>query len=199
MTSPSLNWRWKILFLLCAIVIATVVWHRCRPLLPGPAPIPIGTPIDSLDGVVVHHNGRMGNVSSRNVIDGYNVGLRYQCVEFVKRYFLERYDHRMPNSYGHAKDFFDTALADGSLNQARGLLQFRNNSASKPQPGDLLVLDGWKGNPYGHVAIVSKVQSGEIEIVQQNCGTTRETIGLDMHDGKWRLDGRRALGWLRMP
>lgn len=194
-----MNWRWKILFLLCALALAVVVWNHYRPLIPEPVRIAIGTPLDSLDGVIVHHNGGMGNVSSRNVVDGYNVGLRYQCVEFVKRYYLEHYGHRMPNSYGHAKDFFDTVVADGALNTARGLLQFRNNSASKPQPGDLLVLDGWKGNPYGHVAIVSKVEDGEVEIVQQNCGTTRETIGLEMRDGKWRLDSRRALGWLRMP
>lgn len=194
-----MNWRWKALFVACALVLAIVVWNQYSPLLLERSPIAIGAPLDSLNGVIVHHNGGMGNVSSRNMVDGYNVGLRYQCVEFVKRYYLERFNHRMPNSYGHAKDFFDTSLADGALNPARGLLQFRNNSASMPEPGDLLVLDGWKGNPYGHVAIVSNVEDGEVEIVQQNCGTTRETIGLDMYDGKWRLDSRRALGWLRMP
>lgn len=194
-----MNWRWKALFLLCAFVLALVVWNRYSPLFPEHAPIAIGAPLDSLDGVIVHHNGGMGNVSSRNVVDGYNVGLRYQCVEFVKRYYLEHYGHRMPNSYGHAKDFFDTTVVDGALNTARGLLQFTNNSGAKPLPGDLLVLDGWKGNPYGHVAIVSKVEDGEVEIVQQNCGATRETIDLEMHDGKWRLGSRRALGWLRMP
>lgn len=49
--------------------------------------------------------------------DGYNVGLRYQCVEFVKRYYsLEHYAHRMPNSYGHAKDLFDPRVEDGAMN-----------------------------------------------------------------------------------
>ncbi|SUD83261.1 Uncharacterised protein [Stutzerimonas stutzeri] len=54
-----------------------------------------------------------GNLSK----DGYNLGLRYQCVEFVKRYYFERHGHRMPDTYGHAKSFFDPSLGDGALNE----------------------------------------------------------------------------------
>ncbi|MEX1132852.1 MAG: CHAP domain-containing protein [Flavobacteriales bacterium] len=169
--------------------------------LPIPAPIPLapGTPLDSLHGVVVYHNGSMSNVSGRNVVDGYNVGLRYQCVEFVKRYYLEHYGHRMPNSYGHAKDFFDASVKDGALSADRGLLQFTNPSPSKPAVGDLLILDGWGGNAYGHVAIVSEVSDGELEVVQQNTGSTRGTYDVDLVDGKWRVESDRVLAWSRMP
>jgi len=147
----------------------------------------------------VYHNGSMSNVSGRNVVEGYNVGLRYQCVEFVKRYYLEHYGHRMPNSYGHAKDLFDPSVKDGALNLDRGLLQFTNPSASKPAVGDLLVLNGWRGNAYGHVAIVSAVEDGELEVVQQNTGSTRGRYGSDMIDGTWGVDSDRVLGWSRMP
>ena len=71
-----------------------------------------GDPLDSLNGVVVYCNGGFSGNSGRNMVDGYNIGLKYQCVEFVKRYYFERFDHRMPNSYGHAKDFFDSTVAD---------------------------------------------------------------------------------------
>lgn len=158
-----------------------------------------GAPLDSLNGVVVYHNGGMNATHGRNVVDGYNVGLKYQCVEFVKRYYLEHYRHRMPDSYGHAKDFFDAAVEDGGLNKRRALLQFTDPSAKKPEAGDLLILDGWSGNPYGHVAIVSRVADGEVEVVQQNCGSTRDAFDLDLVDGRWRVDNKRVLGWLRMP
>jgi len=158
-----------------------------------------GDRLDSLNGVVVFHNAGMGNVSGRNVVDGYNVGLKYQCVEFVKRYYLEHYSHRMPNSYGHAKDFFSSAITDGEINPDRGLLQYTNGSKSLPMVGDLVVLDGWKGNPYGHVAIISAVDDGEVELVQQNTGSTRVEYDLDLIDGRWRIDNKRILGWLRMP
>jgi surface antigen len=189
------------LFLLLALLLLTAAgawWWSGGHEAHTSAPRKAGTPLDSLHGVVVYDNAGMGNVSGRNVVDGYNVGLRYQCVEFVKRYYLERYDHRMPNSYGHAKDLFDRTVADGAVNEDRGLVQFTNPSSAMPIAGDLVVLDGWPGNPYGHVAIVSKVADGEVEIVQQNTGSTRGTYDLDHMDGKWRIDSKRVLGWLRV-
>lgn len=158
-----------------------------------------GDPLDSLNGVIVYHNDGMNATHGRNMVDGYNVGLKYQCVEFVKRYYLEHYQHRMPDSYGHAKDFFEAGLKDGALNKRRALLQFTNPSKSKPQAGDLVVLDAWGGNPYGHVAIICKVENGEVEVVQQNTGSTRNTYDVDLIDGRWKVDSPRVLGWLRMP
>jgi len=39
--------------------------------------------------------------------DGYYYGRKWQCVEFIKRYFYDYCGHSMPNVWGHAKDFFD--------------------------------------------------------------------------------------------
>jgi hypothetical protein len=192
--------RRLLLILSLFALIGGLAWYfKADLLLPTPIPLEPGTPLDSLHGVVVYHNGSMSNVSGRNVVDGYNVGLRYQCVEFVKRYYLEHYGHRMPNSYGHAKDFFDVSVKDGALSADRGLLQFTNPSASKPVVGDLLILDGWSGNAYGHVAIISAVEAGGLEVVQQNTGSTRGNFDMDHVDSKWLVDSDRVLGWLRMP
>ena len=54
----------------------------------------VGQRIDSLNGVFVYYNGSVSNVSGRNkASDGYNLGMKYQCVEFVKRYYLEYLNH----------------------------------------------------------------------------------------------------------
>lgn len=83
----------------------------------------IGQRIDSLNGVFVYYNGGVDHVSERNTTtDGYNIGLKYQCVEFVKRYYYEHLNHKMPDSYGHAKDFFDNTVTDGQLNKKRNLI-----------------------------------------------------------------------------
>lgn len=158
-----------------------------------------GDMIDSLNGVVVYCNGGFSGNSGRRVVDGYNIGLKFQCVEFVKRYYYERFAHRMPNSYGDASDFFDTAVADGALNKARGLLQFKNCSAEPPQEEDLVVFGPSVGNRFGHVAIIGRVGDGEVEVVQQNTGSTRSTYDLDLVDGRWVIDNSRILGWLRRP
>ena len=159
-----------------------------------------GEAIDSLNHVQVYFNGGVNHVEGRTIIDGYNVGLKYQCVEFVKRYYLEFYKHKMPDSYGHAKSFFQRQLKDGAINKQRNLLQFSNPSRNIPEVGDLLVLDGSVFNQYGHVAIISNVSGNEIEIIQQNPGpfsSSRASFNLMDIDGKYQIESNRILGWLR--
>ncbi len=160
-----------------------------------------GQKIDSMDRVAVYYNGGSRNIFGRNrTSDGYNLGLKYQCVEFVKRYYYEHYDHRMPDSYGNAKDYFDPSLDDGQLNIKRGLTQFRNPSKSQPKKGDLLIFEATYYNQFGHVAIVSKVEENKIEIIQQNPGkyaSSREEIRIKKKNRKWTIKNSRILGWLR--
>ncbi|SCY40837.1 CHAP domain-containing protein [Nonlabens sp. Hel1_33_55] len=160
----------------------------------------VGDEVDSFNGVVVYYNGSVSNVEGRRVTNGYNVGLKYQCVEFVKRYYLEYLNHKMPDSYGHAKSFYNPNVVDGTINKQRGLLQYRNGSLSKPKVDDLIVMDGTMGNPYGHVAIISKVNDGSIEIIQQNPGPTslsRVSYKLTQRGKKWIVEKSNVLGWLR--
>ena len=161
----------------------------------------IGEPIDSLNNVYVYFNGEVSNVSGRNLTtDGYNLGLKYQCVEFVKRYYFEHLNHKMPDSYGNAKDFYNTNLKDGQKNKQRNLIQYSNPSTTKPKINDLLIFRGTTFNKYGHVAIISNQTEKEIEIIQQNpgiFGKSREKYNLIKENGKWKIDNDRILGWLR--
>ncbi len=161
----------------------------------------VGDEIDNLDGVAVYYNGVIGHVKERNLApDGYNIGLKWQCVEFVKRYYYEYYDHKFPNSYGHAKDFFKASIKDGGWNQERALVQYKNGSQSQLKKGDLVVFDGTKFNIYGHVAIVSAVWDDRIEIIQQNpgpIGSSRVIYPLKHVNGKWYIEHKNLLGWLR--
>jgi len=162
----------------------------------------VGQVLDSLNGVKIYYNGGVGHTGSRNVsIDGYNIGLTYQCVEFVKRYYYEYYHHKMPDSYGNAKDFFDNTVKDGSISQKRDLIQFTNPSKTKPKIGDLVIFDGTVGNPYGHVAIISNVTYKSIEIIQQNPGpfaSSRISLNLDLTNTDYKIQESKLLGWLRM-
>lgn len=159
----------------------------------------IGQPIDSLNNVKVYYNGGFSQIHGRNVAaDGYNLGLKYQCVEFVKRYYYVHLNHKMPNSYGHAKYFFDKRVKDGGFNRNRDLRQYTNMSSTKPEVNDLVIFDGSSFNNYGHVAIVSKVKAYNIEVIQQNVGTkTRASFKLRKVGDKWRIESKQALGWLR--
>lgn len=173
------------------IINHTNVFRSCEP----------GDKIDSLNNVYVYYNGNSSSIRGRNVSkDGYNIGLKYQCVEFVKRYYYEFYNHKMPNSYGHAKDFFNSNLKDGQYNSDRALFQYSNASMVKPEVGDLLIFGPTAFNAFGHVAIVSVVYEDEIEIIQQNSGSfsaSREEFDLILEEDRWRIKNDRVLGWLR--
>lgn len=164
-------------------------------------PHAVGQPVDTFNGVVVYYNGKISHVSGRNLTaDNYNLGLRYQCVEFVKRYYYEFLKHKMLDPYGHAKDFYDKSVPDGQKNGKRGLFQYSNPSRTKPEIHDLVIFDGHAGNSYGHVAIISDVNDYEIEIVQQNpgiFGNSRERFPLTFQNDSWKITHDRILGWLR--
>lgn len=159
----------------------------------------IGKEIDSFNNVSVYYNGNPKNIEGRNIAkDGYNLGLNYQCVEFVKRYYYEYLNHKMPNSYGHAKDFYNKETNDGELNISRNLFQYNNPSFSKPKVNDILVMDKSLFNNFGHVSIISKVSDASVEVVQQNVFLfTRENYDLKFIEGKWIVDNKRVLCWLR--
>lgn len=161
----------------------------------------VGLPIDSFNRVLVYYNGGMGHVDGRNVTaDGYNLGLKYQCVEFIKRYYYEYFNFKMPNTYGHAKEYFDSSLPDGGFNAKRGLIQFENAGTTPPKVNDIVVFGPTAGNSFGHIAIVSRVLDGEIEIIQQNVGKqTRVRFPLVHFESYWTVAHESILGWLRLP
>ena len=155
----------------------------------------IGQVIDHLNNVPIYYNGGVRNTSGRHKsIDGYNYGLKWQCVEFVKRYYFDHLNHRMPNTWGHAREFFNLVLYDGDLNQDRGLYQFRNGSYHKPRLDDIIV---FSADRFGHIAIVSEVGADYIEIAQQNVrDESRDRYELTNDNGRWRIRDARILGWL---
>lgn len=189
------------LIVIGAIALIMIFANRMRSLITNNQ-YNIGTPIDSLNGVFVYYNGDVSNVSGlHKTPDGYNLGLRYQCVEFVKRYYYEYLNQKIPDAPGHAKDFFDPSIADGNMNTQRNLIQYTNTSTSKPSVDDIIIYNATAENKYGHVAIISKVSNDEIEIIQQNSGpmgSSRNTHPLVFEDGRWTINDDLALGWLRI-
>ena len=161
----------------------------------------IGDILDIHNGIPIYYNGpNFKHVLGRNMTpDGYNLGLKYQCVEFAKRYYYERYGHKMPNSYGHAKDFFDQSLGDYGYNKQRGMYQYRNVREYKPQVDDILVYGPHEGNPYGHLAIISKVGEDYVELVQQNKGKRpRQKLNLVKYMEYYTVADYNIIGWLRL-
>jgi surface antigen len=176
------------LVILCASLAGLLCYNNSR----------VGQVLDRYRGVAVHDNGLIYFRSyGRNYsADGYYYGQKWQCVEFVKRFYDQAKGHKMPDVMGHARSFFDDGLADGALNARRGLHQFRNGSIQAPQPDDLMVFSDTK---YGHVAIVTEIGSNTVEVIQQNIlGRTRQRFSLAVSNGHHFVSApRQPAGWLR--
>lgn len=118
-------------------------------------------------------------------------GPRYQCTEYVKRFFDE------PDWNGHARDYFETAEAKGFQACPDG------QTTVRPESRDILVFDrGSKG--FGHVAIIETVTVSEsgafLDIVEQNFGRGRRRLPLVNKGGLWTIGEVGKLvteGWLR--
>ena len=191
----------KIVYLLIGLIVLLYFSNKVLKKVNFNSNYEVGQGIDSLHNVIVHYNGGVGNVEERNTVEGYNIGLKYQCVEFVKRYYFEYLNHKMPDSYGHAISFFDPTLKDGAINKQRNLTQYTNPSQLQPKVSDLIIMNKTTFNKYGHVAIVSKVDKNKIEIIQQNPGPfkpSRLAFNLEKNqEGKWQIENKKILGWLR--
>lgn len=159
----------------------------------------IGRKIDSYMDVPVYYNGLIFYKSyGKNYSkDGYYYGRKWQCVEYVKRFYYDKFNHEMPNVMGNAKDFFDKKIKNGEINKDRNLVQFWNGQGELPQINDLIVIENKR---YGHVGIVSKVTESEIEIVQQNAWIkTKEKFKIINNNGKKEVGGsNKPIGWLRI-
>jgi len=161
-----------------------------------------GTIIDSYKGVDVFYNGSVSHVNGRNKTkDGYNLGLKHQCVEFAKRFYYEAFNHKMPNSYGHAKDFYNSKLKHGSINKERNMYQYKNGGNEKPKTNDLIVIGPSKYNKFGHLMIVTNVKKDVVSFIQQNPGPNNPSRGklkVEYNNGSWSIKSQNILGWLRL-
>ena len=134
-------------------------------VMPASGANSVGTPcastLASYKGVPARSNGVYPYGSCRG---DSAYGLQYQCVEYVRRFYhrvkgIETRNGMAGNLWdGDAKDYFETA-------KAKGLNAFKNGGLTAPLPDDIII---FKGGLYGHVAIITSVADGYIEVIQQN-------------------------------
>ncbi len=158
----------------------------------------VGTIIDSYCDVPVYENGYMFQVGHGKHYDeeGYYYGQKWQCVEYVKRFYKQVLAHVMPDGMGHARSFFDDRIDHGSLNSKRGLVQYYNGGDCIPKVNDILL---FQDTQYGHMGIVTSVTE-HVEIIQQNIvGQSRQQFTLEFDNNGWFVRTPRvAAAWLRL-
>ena len=153
-----------------------------------------GDPLGNYNEVTTYYNPP-GYVSyTYNYYNGINTGMKWQCVEFVNRYYLQIFGINIRIPGQDAIDYYPNA------NQ-RGLDAFPNGGVTSPQVGDILCLGG---NKDGHVAIIREVNTTNIKVIHQNTGNVDPLYFTFPRNGN-SISGSQlgpgyyVQGWLRKP
>jgi len=117
----------------------------------------------------IFSNGACNHISAEVSVDnkGSYLGLKYQCVEFVRRYIFTKHQINLADRW-RAKD----AAEWYSNKQAMGL---ENVEPENSQAGDIIT---FTGGSYGHLAIISSVQKDGLMLCGQNFFNDRRDAGL---------------------
>ena len=118
------------------------------------------------------------NTEAWNYVNGQSTyGLKWQCVEMVRR-FYSQFNFGLLPGVARAYQMFD------AVKGKPGFETFENGSRQKPIWGDILVFGSGKGDglAYGHVAIVIEINrvNKKIYFVQQNVGiNAKDSLPID--------------------
>jgi len=114
----------------------------------------------------------------------------YQCVDLIKQYWYEVYGIRS-GAWGNAIDYW--------VRPNRTMLKYFSKVAgSNAKTGDVVVLRGHSGNPYGHIGIATgRLTGSQVEILEQN-GSSGSGSGTGGNAIRTRfVDRSRVAGLLR--
>jgi trypanothione synthetase/amidase len=145
----------------------------------------------------------------RNFDDGLFTGFKWQCVEFARRWLLERKNLILPDIPWavHIFNMKSVKLAtDGSDVPAVSTL---NGTTSAPEGDALLIWPSMEDSTVGHVAAIVEVGDGYVRVADQNHTFTKWTGNYSQElkvtkdaDGKYHMvdaDGIAPIGWVSFP
>jgi glutathionylspermidine amidase/synthetase len=144
--------------------------------------------------------------------NGVYYGIKYQCVEFVRRWLIQVYGLTL-DDVEMAYEIFDLPYAIKLQNKTLIIWNnVQNGSSPRPVPGSLLVWGkGGRFGETGHVAIVTEVSDQWIRIAEQNVHNTKWPYGrnyarelsveYDANTGNYLIHDElgEILGWKNLP
>ena len=100
-------------------------------------------------------------------------GLQWQCIEYVRRWYILVLNLTFP-SIKYAIDLWKIDYVNDPItNKQYRFYSVPNGSNREPTPGDVLVFKPSRLYPYGHVAIITRLDKDAIYLAEQNMDTKR--------------------------
>jgi glutathionylspermidine synthase len=172
--------------------------------------LPYGAVQGEVDGVKAYSNGHDSHFEAERNIDGrIMTGFRWQCVEFSRRWLLERKGLLLPD-IPTAALMFDMKHVDCvESGDPVDIVSVPNGTTEKPIKDTLLIFPVSDVSPYGHVAVITGVFDDHITIADQNQhfhkweGNYSAKMPLRIEDGKYTVvnvhEAANPVGWMTFP
>ena len=156
-------------------------------------------------GVVAYSNKSDRHFSGdRNFEDGLYTGFKWQCVEFARRWLLEKKGLILPDVHWAAHIFSHTEIVRAADGATVPTVAVKNGTAARPVADTLLIYPSTENNMVGHVAAIVEVGDGWIRIADQNhsfhkwsgnYSTQLPVVDFDDESGQKLI----PLGWMTYP
>lgn len=193
--------RRRIVVTFAALLTVTILTFAGAAL----AGLPFGSYLGQFRAVSVYSNETVSRYQCyytsdcKNYVGGVYTGVKWQCVEYVRRYYLTVFRTDLAARWtGDAYYWYENATAMGLDRHQNGVSQ------SAPQVGDILASKD-TSTGVGHVAIVKRVTDNRLYTAQQNFSNDaadldKELILTRNSNGTYTVSGYAGIqGWLRLP
>lgn len=181
-----------------------------------PDNVPYGQIQGYADGVPAYSNGFEGFFSGvRNIDEKIQTGFRYQCVEFARRWLLERKGLYLPDVMIAAMVFKMTAVENVTTGATDvRMVAVPNGGTQKPVKDTFIIWPDTEDAPPGHIGVIVDVGDDCVRVADQNQHfhnwegknySTELKLEHDAEKGTYtiidRLDGKEwnPLGWMTFP
>jgi len=162
----------------------------------------------SIDNVIAYSNGNDSFYSGEsNYFRGVYSGLKWQCVEYARRWILTTKNATFESIEG-AKDLWTRVnfIENIYTKKKRKLIRHENGSTIKPMKNSFLIYPQQNQMPFGHVAVIHQVLTKSIRIGEQNFdfmpwkSSFAREIPFQQIDGHFFLDDQfEIFGWMEIP
>jgi trypanothione synthetase/amidase len=167
---------------------------------------PFGTELGVYDGVIGYSNGNDENISTElNFIGKIFTGLKWQCVEYARRWLVLKRELSFDGVEGAEDIWFLNHFLSVKDETKFKMLKTENGAIDPPSKNSIIIWKRSEPNPFGHVAVVSEVNKevGFVKVAEQNVmndywpGEYARELKLKFREGKWYIEDEDPLfGWI---
>ncbi|KAG5501535.1 hypothetical protein JKF63_03364 [Porcisia hertigi] len=104
----------------------------------------------------------------RSIASNVFYGFKYQCVEFARRWMLERKGLMLPDVNWACNIFELNKVRDAATGEDFAVLRVRNGTETKPETDALIIYPSTDESPTGHVGVITAVGDDYVCIADQN-------------------------------